>query len=80
MPAEAAPGRTDPEYRTMARTRLAMPVTSTGLMRTRCRAALGPVGLHSYTCPGPNQAPPRCRGARSPEGVVALRPHGGQPA
>eukprot|EP00969_Alexandrium_andersonii_P328516 14516506-Alexandrium_andersonii.AAC.1 len=49
MPAEAALSLTDPEYRTMARARLAMPVISSGLTFAKCRAALGPLGLHSYT-------------------------------
>eukprot|EP00969_Alexandrium_andersonii_P173200 7656382-Alexandrium_andersonii.AAC.1 len=52
MPAEAALSLTDPEYRTMARTRLAMPVISSRLTCAKCRAALGPLGLHSHTCPG----------------------------
>eukprot|EP00969_Alexandrium_andersonii_P011996 523633-Alexandrium_andersonii.AAC.1 len=52
MPAEAALSLTDPEYRTMARARLAMPVISSGLTRAKCRAALGPLGLRSHTCPG----------------------------
>eukprot|EP00969_Alexandrium_andersonii_P030573 1333548-Alexandrium_andersonii.AAC.1 len=38
--AEAALGLTDPEYRAMAKTRLAMPVISAGLTRARCRSAL----------------------------------------
>eukprot|EP00969_Alexandrium_andersonii_P103016 4545724-Alexandrium_andersonii.AAC.1 len=50
--AEAALSLTDSEYRTMARTRLAMPVISTGLTCAKCRVALDPLGLHSYTCAG----------------------------
>eukprot|EP00969_Alexandrium_andersonii_P188186 8315283-Alexandrium_andersonii.AAC.1 len=52
MPAEAALSLTDPEYRTMARTRLAMPVITSGLTCAKRRAALDPLGLHSHTCPG----------------------------
>eukprot|EP00969_Alexandrium_andersonii_P267293 11811998-Alexandrium_andersonii.AAC.1 len=52
MPAEAALSLTGPEYRTMARTRLATPVISSGLARAKCRATLDPLGLHSHTCPG----------------------------
>eukprot|EP00969_Alexandrium_andersonii_P193923 8566507-Alexandrium_andersonii.AAC.1 len=37
MPAEAAPSLTDPEYRTMARTRLAMPVITSGFTCAKCR-------------------------------------------
>eukprot|EP00969_Alexandrium_andersonii_P028578 1247948-Alexandrium_andersonii.AAC.1 len=57
MPAEAALSLTDPEYRAMARTRLAMPVISTGITRAKCRVALGPLGLHSHTCPGQTRRP-----------------------
>eukprot|EP00969_Alexandrium_andersonii_P263122 11631343-Alexandrium_andersonii.AAC.1 len=42
MPAEAALSLTDPEYRTMARTRLATPAISSGLTCAKRRAALGP--------------------------------------
>eukprot|EP00969_Alexandrium_andersonii_P283934 12552715-Alexandrium_andersonii.AAC.1 len=42
MPAEAALGPTDPEYRTMARTRLATPVITSGLTCAKCRATLDP--------------------------------------
>eukprot|EP00969_Alexandrium_andersonii_P089409 3946491-Alexandrium_andersonii.AAC.1 len=52
MPAEAALSLTDPEFRTMARTRLAMPALSSGLACAKCRAALDTLGLHSHTCPG----------------------------
>eukprot|EP00969_Alexandrium_andersonii_P199208 8796633-Alexandrium_andersonii.AAC.1 len=52
MPAEAALSLTDPEYRTMARTRLAMPVITPGPTCAKCRATLDPLGLHSHTCPG----------------------------
>eukprot|EP00969_Alexandrium_andersonii_P042707 1873356-Alexandrium_andersonii.AAC.1 len=52
MPAEAALSLTDPEYRTRARARLAMPAINSGLTCAKCRAALGPLGLHSRTCPG----------------------------
>eukprot|EP00969_Alexandrium_andersonii_P324227 14326017-Alexandrium_andersonii.AAC.1 len=45
MPAEAALSLTDPDYRTMARTRLALPIINAGLTRARCRAALDPMGL-----------------------------------
>eukprot|EP00969_Alexandrium_andersonii_P194668 8597758-Alexandrium_andersonii.AAC.1 len=52
MPAEAALSLTDPEYRTMARTGLAMPIITSGLACAMCRAALDTLGLHSHTCPG----------------------------
>eukprot|EP00969_Alexandrium_andersonii_P141767 6268026-Alexandrium_andersonii.AAC.1 len=52
MPAEAALSLTDPECRTMAQARLAMPVITSGLTRAKSRATLGPVGLRSHTCPG----------------------------
>eukprot|EP00969_Alexandrium_andersonii_P312028 13786322-Alexandrium_andersonii.AAC.1 len=52
MPAESALSLADPEYWTTARAGLATPVISTGLMCARCRAALGPMGLRSHTCPG----------------------------
>eukprot|EP00969_Alexandrium_andersonii_P281851 12460023-Alexandrium_andersonii.AAC.1 len=52
MPAEAALSLTDPEYCTVARTRLSMPVITSGLTCAKCRAALDPLGLHSHTCPG----------------------------
>eukprot|EP00969_Alexandrium_andersonii_P248612 10985645-Alexandrium_andersonii.AAC.1 len=45
MPAEAALSLTDPEYRAMAGTRLAMPVITSGLTCAKCRATLGPLGL-----------------------------------
>eukprot|EP00969_Alexandrium_andersonii_P019431 848198-Alexandrium_andersonii.AAC.1 len=44
MPAEAALSMRGPGYRTVARTRRAMPVLSTGLTCARCRAPLGPLG------------------------------------
>eukprot|EP00969_Alexandrium_andersonii_P189134 8356970-Alexandrium_andersonii.AAC.1 len=52
MPAEAALSLTDPEYCAMARTHLATPVITSGLTCAKCRATLGPLGLHSHTCPG----------------------------
>eukprot|EP00969_Alexandrium_andersonii_P274434 12129355-Alexandrium_andersonii.AAC.1 len=36
----------------MARTRLAVPVITSGRTRAKCRAALDPLGLHFHTCPG----------------------------
>eukprot|EP00969_Alexandrium_andersonii_P364776 15464834-Alexandrium_andersonii.AAC.1 len=63
----------------MARTRLAMPVFSSGLTRAKCRAALGPLGLHSHTCPGQT----RCRHdvvARALRKEWSHWTHGGQPA
>eukprot|EP00969_Alexandrium_andersonii_P333748 14749729-Alexandrium_andersonii.AAC.1 len=36
----------------MARTRLAMPVITSGRTCAKCRATLEPLGLRSHTCPG----------------------------
>eukprot|EP00969_Alexandrium_andersonii_P348233 15398430-Alexandrium_andersonii.AAC.1 len=51
VPAEAALSLADPESRTMARARLAMPVFNTGLTCAKRRAPLDPFGLHFHTCP-----------------------------
>eukprot|EP00969_Alexandrium_andersonii_P025381 1108758-Alexandrium_andersonii.AAC.1 len=52
MPAEAALSLADPRYHAVARARLGMPVFSSGLSCARCRAPVGPSGLHSHSCLG----------------------------
>eukprot|EP00969_Alexandrium_andersonii_P076174 3358975-Alexandrium_andersonii.AAC.1 len=65
----------------MARTRLAMPVISSGLTCAKCRAALGPLGLHSQShLPRSDQAPTRRCRTGAQEGMDPLRLDGGQSA
>eukprot|EP00969_Alexandrium_andersonii_P016371 716626-Alexandrium_andersonii.AAC.1 len=64
----------------MAKTRLAMPILSTGLTCARCRAPLGPPGPSFSHLPRSDQKAARRRGTGSRERAGPLRPLSGQPA